>query len=45
VEERITRIEYDEKTKKEVQKVVKKFFGIIFVRGDLIILISPPQRG
>jgi U6 snRNA-associated Sm-like protein LSm3 len=44
IEERILVTEYDEMSKKEVQKIVKKYFGIMFVRGDLVILLSPPQK-
>lgn len=44
VEEKITTKEIDEHDGKEIAKVAKKYFGLIFVRGDLVILISPPNQ-
>ena len=44
VEEKITIEELDEKTNKETVKVLTKNFGLIYVRGDLVIMISPPNK-
>jgi small nuclear ribonucleoprotein (snRNP)-like protein len=44
VEERITETINNELTKKENITVQKKNFGLIFVRGDLVILISPSNK-
>jgi len=44
VEEKITFKEIDEKTNKEKVKILTKNFGLIYVRGDLVIMISPPNK-
>lgn len=44
VEEKITIQELEEKTNKETIKVITKNFGLIYVRGDLVIMISPPNK-
>ena len=44
VEERITTKELDTESGKELTKIIKKNFGLIYVRGDLIIMISPPNK-
>eukprot|EP01098_Paradermamoeba_levis_P004665 TRINITY_DN1987_c0_g1_i1.p1 TRINITY_DN1987_c0_g1~~TRINITY_DN1987_c0_g1_i1.p1 ORF type:complete len:100 (-),score=37.00 TRINITY_DN1987_c0_g1_i1:194-493(-) len=44
VEETITTIEIDEETKEEIIKPTKRRIPLLFVRGDGVILISPPLR-
>jgi len=43
-EERITSIEVDMVTNQEVTKVKKRNMPLVFVRGDLVVLISPPSK-
>ena len=45
VEECVTTVEIDEETYEEVYKTTKRNIPMIFVRGDGIILVSPPIRG
>jgi U6 snRNA-associated Sm-like protein LSm3 len=44
VEETIVTTEVDEETQEEIVKTAKRTTDFIFVRGDIIILISPPLR-
>lgn len=44
VEETITSIEIDEETYEEVYKKTKRNIPMLFVRGDGVILVSPPLR-
>jgi U6 snRNA-associated Sm-like protein LSm3 len=45
VEEVVTTVEIDEETYEEVYKTTKRNIPMLFVRGDGIILVSPPIRG
>lgn len=45
VEETVTAVEIDEETYEEVYKSSKRSIPMLFVRGDGVILISPPVRG
>ena len=44
VEECVTTVEIDEETYEEVYKTEKRNIPMLFVRGDAIILVSPPIR-
>mmetsp|Transcript_27968 Transcript_27968/g.51666 ORF Transcript_27968/g.51666 Transcript_27968/m.51666 type:complete len:102 (-) Transcript_27968:269-574(-) len=44
VEEILTTIDTDEETMEEIIKTHKRAFPCLFVRGDHVILISPPFR-
>ncbi|ORE07168.1 Sm-like ribonucleo protein [Rhizopus microsporus var. microsporus] len=44
VEETITIVDVNEKTLEEVIRTVKRTFDMLFVRGDGVILVSPPSR-
>ena len=44
VEEVVTSVEVDEETYEEIIKTSKRQFDMLFVRGDGVILISPPLR-
>ena len=44
VEETITSVEMDDETCEEIIKTAKRQSGMVFVRGDGVILISPPLR-
>lgn len=44
VEEVITTIEVDEETYEEIVKTRKRSMPYLFVRGDGVILVSPPLR-
>ena len=44
VEETVTTVEIDEETYEEVYKTEKRSIPMLFVRGDAIILVSPPIR-
>ena len=44
VEECVTTIEIDEETYEEVYKTTKRNIPMLFVRGDGVILVSPPMR-
>ncbi|KAL9959863.1 hypothetical protein ACROYT_G033227 [Oculina patagonica] len=45
VEETITTVEIDEETYEELFKTTKRSIPMLFVRGDGVILVSPPLRG
>ncbi|KAI1715440.1 LSM domain-containing protein [Ditylenchus destructor] len=44
VEETITTIETDEESYEEIYKTTKRQVPMLFVRGDSVILVSPPSR-
>lgn len=44
VEEIVTTAEVDEETYEEIIKTAKRSIPMLFVRGDCVILISPPLR-
>lgn len=44
VEETITIVDIDEETLEEIVKVEKRTVDMLFVRGDGVILVSPPLR-
>lgn len=44
VEETVTSVEIDEETFEEIIKTKKRMLPYLFVRGDSVILISPPLR-
>ncbi|CAO3634857.1 unnamed protein product [Mucor hiemalis] len=44
VEETITIVDVNEDTLEEVIRTVKRNFDMLFVRGDGVILVSPPSR-
>lgn len=44
VEEVVTSVEVDEETYEEIIKTSKRQIEMLFVRGDGVILISPPLR-
>mmetsp|Transcript_60842 Transcript_60842/g.144841 ORF Transcript_60842/g.144841 Transcript_60842/m.144841 type:complete len:98 (-) Transcript_60842:118-411(-) len=44
VEEVITVVEYDEDTYEEHVKMTKRTMDMLYVRGDGVILVSPPLR-
>lgn len=44
VEETVTTVEIDEETFEEIIKTKKRMVPYLFVRGDSVILISPPLR-
>ena len=44
VEETVTTAEIDEETYEEVFKSTKRTIPMLFVRGDGVILVSPPMR-
>ncbi|XP_026321386.1 U6 snRNA-associated Sm-like protein LSm3 [Aricia agestis] len=43
-EETITTVEIDEETYEEVYRTTKRTIPMLFVRGDGVILVSPPVR-
>ncbi|CAB3230808.1 U6 snRNA-associated Sm-like protein LSm3 [Amyelois transitella] len=43
-EETITTVEIDEETYEEVYRTTKRNIPMLFVRGDGVILVSPPVR-
>lgn len=43
-EETITTVEIDEETYEEVYRATKRNIPMLFVRGDGVILVSPPIR-
>lgn len=43
-EETITSVEIDEETYEEVYKTTKRTIPFLFIRGDGVILVSPPMR-
>uniref|UniRef100_A0A7S3M171 Sm domain-containing protein n=1 Tax=Spumella elongata TaxID=89044 RepID=A0A7S3M171_9STRA len=44
VEESVTTREIDEETEEEIVKTSKRNIEMLFVRGDIVILVSPPLR-
>jgi len=44
VEEELTQMEVHEETLEEIVKTTKRNIDLLFVRGDAVILISPPLR-
>lgn len=44
VEEKVTTVEIDEDTDEELVSTQKREIEMLFVRGDAIILVSPPMR-
>jgi len=44
VEETIYTREIDEETEEEIVRTSKRVMEMLFVRGDVVILISPPLR-
>ena len=44
VEETVTTVELDEETFEEIYRTSKRSLPMLFVRGDGVILISPPIR-
>lgn len=44
VEETVTTVEVDEDTYEQIIKTAKRTIPMLFVRGDGVILISPPLR-
>jgi len=43
-EETITKYEFDEDTGEEFVNATKRKMPMLFVRGDVVILVSPPLR-
>eukprot|EP00597_Dinobryon_sp_UTEXLB2267_P001600 CAMPEP_0170077090 /NCGR_PEP_ID=MMETSP0019_2-20121128/13978_1 /TAXON_ID=98059 /ORGANISM="Dinobryon sp., Strain UTEXLB2267" /LENGTH=89 /DNA_ID=CAMNT_0010289213 /DNA_START=27 /DNA_END=293 /DNA_ORIENTATION=+ len=44
VEETVTTRDVDEETEEEIVKTSKRSIDMLFVRGDIVILVSPPLR-
>ena len=44
VEEVFTRAEVEQETKETIVKTTKRSIGMLLVRGDVIILVTPPLR-
>jgi len=44
VEETVTTIVIDDETYEEIYKSTKRNIAMLFVRGDGVILVSPPMR-
>jgi U6 snRNA-associated Sm-like protein LSm3 len=44
VEEKVTTVEVDEDTDEELVSIRSRELEMLFVRGDAVILISPPVR-
>jgi U6 snRNA-associated Sm-like protein LSm3 len=44
VEEIVTTNEVDEETDEEIVKKATRSIRMLFVRGDIVILVSPPLR-
>lgn len=44
VEETVTSREIDEETEEEMIKSSKRNIDMLFVRGDIVILVSPPAK-
>jgi len=44
VEETVTTVETDEETDEEIVKKATRKVGMLFVRGDIVVLVSPPLR-
>lgn len=45
VEETVTTVELDDETSLETIKQTRRTIPMLFVRGDGVILVSPPARG
>ncbi|KAF8356675.1 lsm-3 [Pristionchus pacificus] len=43
-EETVTRVEMDEESFEQVYRQTKRNIPMVFVRGDCVILVSPPMR-
>lgn len=43
-EETITTVEIDEETYEEIFKTTRRTIPFLFIRGDAVILVSPPMR-
>jgi U6 snRNA-associated Sm-like protein LSm3 len=43
-EESVTKREIDEETEEEIVTTSKRNIEMLFVRGDVVILVSPPLR-
>ena len=44
VEETVTSKDVDEETEEEIIRTSKRNIDMLFVRGDIVILVSPPVR-
>ncbi|CAK4079882.1 unnamed protein product [Aphanomyces euteiches] len=44
VEETVTSVELDQETYEEIVKQAKRQVEMLFVRGDVVILVAPPLR-
>lgn len=44
VEETVTTTEIDEETDEEIVRKATRKVGMLFVRGDIVVLVSPPLR-
>jgi U6 snRNA-associated Sm-like protein LSm3 len=44
VEETLTSTELDSETDEEIVKKATRKVGMLFVRGDIVVLVSPPLR-
>lgn len=44
VEETVTTLEIDPETDEELVKKATRQVGMLFVRGDIVVLVSPPLR-
>jgi U6 snRNA-associated Sm-like protein LSm3 len=44
VEETVTTTEIDEETDEEIVKKQTRRVKMLFVRGDIVVLVSPPLR-
>merc|ERR1712046_518159 len=44
VEETVTQVEIDEETYEEMTRTTKRQIEMLFVRGDGVIVVSPPLR-
>ena len=44
VEETVTEVEIDEETSEEIIRTSKRNVDMLFVRGDVVVLVSPPVR-
>ena len=44
VEETVTTVEVDEETEEEIVKKSTRRVKMLFVRGDIVVLVSPPLR-
>jgi U6 snRNA-associated Sm-like protein LSm3 len=44
VEETVTMTELDEETDEEIVKKQTRKIGMLFIRGDIVVLVSPPLK-